>query len=167
MLISHTRQIVVATVAALGLAGWAFAQPGGCPEGGGGMMMMHGGPHGAHGPRGGGDPVAQSEKRLAEFKTQLKITPAQESAWQAFANRASQQAQAMKTLMAQQPDTSGTAPERMARHTEQMKTRLADMEAMNKVVKDLYAVLTPEQRTLADQHFDRMHGNHRPHGKGR
>jgi hypothetical protein len=37
------------------------------------------------------------------------------------------------------------------------------MEAMNGAVKDLYAVLSPEQKALADQHMGAMNSGHR-HG---
>lgn len=123
------------------------------------------------------DPAQRAQEHLARLKADLKITAAQDKAWQAFAAQATQQAQAMKTQHDQQPDRAELAklhaPERMARHTEQMKQHLAAMETLNKAVKDLYAVLTPEQQTLADKHFERMHrgmggkgGRDGEHGKG-
>lgn len=55
---------------------------------------------------------------------------------------------------------AGSAPERMSQHTEMMKQRLAGMETMANAVKDLYAILTPEQKAIADKHFQMMEGRH-------
>jgi hypothetical protein len=133
--------------------------PGGMGGPGMGPGMMHGG----HG-RGDGDAAALAEKRLAAFKTELKITAQQEAAWQAFAAKATEQAKAMQAQhqqMRQERDKAGATPvpvpDRMAQHLDQMKQHLADMESMQGAVKNLYAVLTPEQRALADRHFDHMH----------
>ena len=37
-----------------------------------------------------------------------------------------------------------------------MQQRAADMAAITNALKDLYAALAPEQRTIADQHFSVM-----------
>lgn len=168
------RTVLMATVAVLAVsAGTAVlaAPPNGMGDCGMGPGMAQGG-RWQH----GGDATAFAEKRLAAFKTELKITAQQEPAWQAFADQATQRAKAMQAARQQMhaaPEPAGaakpSAPERMAQHLEQMKQHLADMETMQGAVKNLYAVLTPEQRTLADQHFERMHrggpmGHRRPKG---
>lgn len=114
--------------------------------------------------RGDGDAAAFAEKRLAALKTELKITAQQEAAWQAFAGKATEQAKAMQAWrqkLVQERDKAGAAPvpapERMAQHLDQMKQHLANMEGMQGVVRNLYAALTPEQRALADKHFERGH----------
>lgn len=157
------HKILIATAGALALGSAVMAAPrdgmGDCGMPGGmGPGMMQGG----HGP-GDGDAAAFVGKRLARFKTELKITPQQEAAWQAFADKATEQAKAMQAQRQQMWQdrekanaTKVPAPERMAQHLEQMKRHLADMESMQGAVKDLYAALTPEQRALADQHFDQM-----------
>jgi protein CpxP len=132
---------------------------GGCE----GMGMMHGGMHAMR----GGEPGAMAEKHLADLKTQLKITAQQEPAWQAFAAKATERAKAMQSLQAQHTsatDAKTAAPDRMAQHIDAMKQHLAGMETMQVALKDLYAVLTPEQRTVADQHASRMGGH--GHGMG-
>jgi hypothetical protein len=86
----------------------------------------------------------------------LKITTAQEAAWQAFANAAKQQATGMHAMHAQMQQGTGTAPERMAQRATAMQQRAAAMATMASALKDLYAALTPEQKTIADQHFDMM-----------
>lgn len=162
----HKILITTAGVLAMGTAVMAAPQGGmgDCGMAGGmgpgmGPAMMRGG----HG-RGDGDAAAFAEKRLAALKTELKITAQQEAAWQAFAGKAAEQAKAMQAQrqqMLQERDKAAAtpvpAPERMAQHLDQMKQHLANMESMQGAVKSLYAVLTPEQRALADKHFDHQH----------
>lgn len=113
--------------------------------------------HGMGGPGGmmGANPAAMAAARLAYLKTDLKITAAQESAWNAFAAKAGKQAESMKSLheKMQGGASAGTAPERLELHAEAMKQHAAGMEAMAAAVKDLYAVLTPEQKAIADKDF--------------
>jgi hypothetical protein len=79
-----------------------------------------------------------------------------------------QQAETMKKRFAQRPDPKAEAqmhaPERMAQQLAQMQEHLKDMQALRDRVADLYAVLTPAQQTLADQHFARMGREARAHG---
>ncbi|MBI3376488.1 MAG: Spy/CpxP family protein refolding chaperone [Betaproteobacteria bacterium] len=120
----------------------------------GGMMGGMGyGPMGrGMGPQGFGDPSAMVEGRLASLKSELKITPVQETAWQAYAGKAKQQAEAMQALRTtMQSSTQASAPERLALRTEMMKKRGEQMEGMTSAIKDLYAALTPEQKAIADQ----------------
>lgn len=122
----------------------------------GGMGMMH-----------GGGAAMLSAERLSELKTRLSITPQQEAAWQAFATKATEQAALMQASHDQHhggAETNGAAPDAMARHIGLMTQHLAGMEAVNATLKDLYAVLTPEQRSLADASIGRM--GPRGHGRG-
>ncbi len=101
-----------------------------------------------------GNPAAAMEGRLAEMQAELKITAAQESAWQAYAARAKAQAESMQAWHAAiQAGTQATAPERLAQRDAMMKQRLAQHEAMTAAFKDLYAALSPEQRSIADQGY--------------
>ena len=127
-------------------------------SGGYGPGMMGYGGRGHHGGPGHkwSNPKAAVEGHLASLKVELKITPDQENAWQAFAGKARTQADTMIARRAQfaeqaQSGKSLPAPERLAQRTERMKLGLANMETMTAAVKDLYAVLTPEQKTIADQ----------------
>ena len=120
----------------------------------GGMMggMGYGPMDRGMGTQGFGNPSAMLEGRLASLKSELKITPAQETAWQAYAGKAKQQAeatQAWRTTM--QGSTQASAPERLALRAEIMKKRQEQMEGMTSVLKDFYAALTPEQKVIADQ----------------
>lgn len=136
-----------------------------CGDDGPGMGMMQG-DHGR-----GGDIGAIAEKRLTNLKAELKITAQQEPAWQAFAAKATEQAKAMQAqrqqFMLARDKTAPehvSAPDRMAQHLSQMKQHLASMEGVQATVKDLYAALTPEQRALADKHFEHMRRGRMGHG---
>ena len=162
--------LALVTTVAIAQGGPGYGMGAGMMHGGMGMGpgMMHGGMgmgpgmmHGGMGPgmMQGGGPGAMSAQHLTEMKTRLAITPEQETAWQAFAAKAAEQATLMQALHAQQQqaaDANEAAPDRMARHIGSMTQRLAGMQAMNAAMKDLYAVLTPEQRTIADQSFGHM-----------
>ncbi len=164
------RKILVGVVAAAALAAssaFVYANPeghgpgygaGNCAQGGPGMMR-----HGPDAGRGGhgmwSNPAAAVEGYLASLKVELKITPDQDKAWQAFTGKAKAQADTMRArhekMSAQAPAANQTAPERLAQRTELAKQGVASMETMTAAVKDLYGVLTPEQKTLADQQLAR------------
>ena len=105
--------------------------------------------------------LRQAEATLVQAVGQGKITAQQEPAWQAFAAKASERAKAMQALHTQHQQTTdakAAAPDRMAQHIADMQQHLTDMQTMQAALKDLYAVLTPEQRAIADQHAARMGG---------
>ncbi|MEO7726112.1 MAG: Spy/CpxP family protein refolding chaperone [Burkholderiales bacterium] len=181
----NNRKVIAGMIAAAALAvsgSLVYAQDkapgqGGYQSGGRGAdrgEMRHG-PRGGHEHRGHhgkwSNPKAAVEGHLAALKVELKITPAQENAWQAFSTKTRQRTDAMiarhEQRKAQPEATNQTAPERMAQHTERMKQRIAGMEARTAAVKDLYAVLTPEQKAIADKQFSRgsRHGRHGGRGE--
>ena len=137
------------------------------PGGGAGPMgngPMGNGPMGrgmgqGMGPQGSFNPSAMADARSAYFKSELKITPAQESAWKAFADQREQQVEAMLALRATVPGgAKATAPERLDLHSQIAKKRQEQMEKMTAAFKDLYALLTTEQRALADQRVGMLGG---------
>ena len=153
------------------LAGLLCASAGfGLAQGGPGM---HGGQAGAMGRH---DPAemhtrmqAHMDKRVAEFKVKLKITPAQEAAWTSFST-------ALKP--APRPDMAGTkaeldklpTPERLDRmrtlrtqHMAEMNTR---MDQRAEATKTFYAVLSPEQKKLFDDEFTRASSGRGGHSMG-
>ena len=169
----RATRIFAATVAvaAIAGAGLSLAQPAGMGYGPGpwmghgmgwgmgpGMGMGWGmGPGGGWmAGAGGGAFVAD---RLAALKAELKITPEQEPAWNALADQSKQQFTAMQSLRDQMHSQmlSGQAgpgsQEFIATRDAMFKLRQAGAEAQAAKLKDLYAVLTPEQKALADQHF--------------
>jgi len=150
-----THAVVAGVIAGVSLvvAAVAYAQPfGGMGPGFGPRMGM--GP--GHGPRAGVDPATMIDSHLGDLKALLKITTTQEAAWQAFATAAKQQAAGMQAMRAQMLAPAGTAPERMAQRTTAMQQRAAAMGTMTTAFNALYAVLTPEQKTIADENFGRM-----------
>jgi hypothetical protein len=93
------------------------------------------------------------EERLAGLKSALGITDQQQAAWTSFADSAKKQADdrlAWFDKMRGEPGVR-TAPEWLAQRDAAMKQHQADMEAVTQAVTKLYAVLTPEQRTMLDQ----------------
>lgn len=151
-------------------AGLAYAQG---PMGGAQCDMT--GPHGmmqGHGTsqRGMGkmDPAkmqSMMDKRHAALKTQLKLTPAQESAWTDFL--ANHKAPAgMKGQRAAMPDMAKlTTPERLDKMKELRAQHMAEMTAaMDKraeSTKTFYAVLTPEQQKVFDAQAMQGRGSHK------
>jgi hypothetical protein len=150
-----TTHVVVA-VSLAGIALVAAAQPFGMGPGGAGAgfgpaMHMRAG----QGPMGAVD-ATTIDSRLSDLKAQLKITTEQEAAWQSFAGAAKQQASGIQALRAQMHPSTGAAPDQMAQHTQIMEQRAAGMATMTKAFDALYAVLTSEQKSIADQHFGPM-----------
>jgi len=134
------RNIAVglATAAALGAAA--------------GAAQAHGASGGASYGRGHGDPVASADQRLTRLKSDLKITAAQEPAWNAYAAQIKQHAGEMKALHdARSGSAPATAPERIERQAQFAKQQQEHLERLAVLTKDLYGTLTPEQKTLADQ----------------
>jgi len=155
-----------------GPGGWGGGHRGaGMMHQGGGYgpgMMGYGGPQGGYGPcaaagapcegfgpgaAAGAGPVARMEQRLSYLKNELKITPDQESAWNAYAEQAKTQASTMEAFHAQAPAAAQSPTERIEQRTARMNLRAKQMTAMSAAVKDLYAVLTPEQKAVADLNF--------------
>lgn len=139
-------------------SGWGMGPGGGMAAGPGHMMghRMGAGPgHGrgpGFGPGAAGNPGAFVEDRLAGLKSELKITPAQEGAWSAYVDQAKKQVDAMQKLHATMRDSApASLPERFELRNQMHKQRDAQSEAMVQKVKELYAALTPEQKSLADQ----------------
>jgi Spy/CpxP family protein refolding chaperone len=150
--------------AALAVAAVAAAQPcGGMGAGfgpgmGGGFgpgMGMRGGPGmgPGYGARGAVDHAAVAEGRLAYLKSVLKITPAQESAWDAFATTSKAQAASMDAMREKMWQADGSAADRAQARAEAMQQRATVMAAASKALGSLYAVLTPEQKAVADQNM--------------
>lgn len=159
-----------ATAIALGAGGLVFAQQGQGHMGrmgqggqggqmgqmgtgmGMGMGMQGGGPGGMRGTQSATDVTA----RLATVKAELQITAAQEAAWQKFEGVVRQQAdarQAMRGAMqARMQDPKAAAEvDHAAQRESMMKVREAHQAERDAARQALYAVLSPEQKALADQ----------------
>lgn len=145
-------KIVIGTVAGVGIAltAAAFAQGPGYGHGPGGYghtMGMHGPGGGMHGPQGYGG-AGMVDTHLNAIKSELKLTADQTKAWEAFEKSVRNQVQTMhegRTAMrsgGQNPDA----------HIAFMEQRLEGMKAVQKARTDLYAVLTPEQKSVIDRY---------------
>jgi hypothetical protein len=173
--IMKTTSKIIATVAAtlaLATAGAVLAQPGygpgmGYGPGGGGMGYgpgMGGGPGmgpGAMGGMGQGrgmggggyDTPAVAAARMADLKAQLKITSGQEAAWKTYETAVTNQAstmQAMRTqfqAQAQNAQSGAANPDLASQRLTMMAQHDAARASQSAALRDLYAVLTPEQRT--------------------
>lgn len=148
---------------------FAFAQTPGAGPGPGGPMMGAGGPmmhEGmAHHGMGKMDPArrqAMAERRQAQLKEKLKLTPAQEGAWTTFTAAIKIPADAM----AKRPDFTELAklptPERIdkmqALHAQHASEMNAAMEKRGTATKVFYATLTPEQQKVFDVSTLPRHG---------
>lgn len=103
------------------------------------------------------DPAQRAERHLAMLKYQLKINDAQEPLWQAYEQQLKAEAGKGFTAMKQQAgDEKLTAPERMAKMQSLMEERLVAMKGVHESFNRLYTALTPEQKTVADQHAAQM-----------
>ena len=129
---------------------------------GGGMMghgmMGHGMMGGMRGKRGGsvcGRMTAHVDGRLAFLKTELKITPEQESVWNDYAAAVKDNAKTIgercTAMMAQATTRRPSLPERLDAQEQFMTARLDALRAVGKALKPLYAALSDEQKQLADQ----------------
>lgn len=151
---NSTKAIVLAAVlAATGASAFAAQD---------GTERPEGGPRAEHRRM---DPAKMEEmhaKRSAELKEKLKITPAQEGAWNTFTA-------AMKPPArdaAQRPDRAELeklpTPERLdkmrALRTQHMNDMAAAMDKRDQATKTLYAALTPEQKKLFDAQRRPRHG---------
>lgn len=110
------------------------------------------------------------DARLAFLKTALKITPAQEPQWNAFANVMRQQAHEMDAKIDKmreahenraQNATPPSAIERLQHRQEFLAAASARMNALLTAAKPLYASFNPQQKQMADELL--VHGDHHHH----
>lgn len=171
-----STKIVAAATAALSLAAASlvFASPagpgaGGCPGAGAAMGMGPGGmQHGMPGAQrmGGADMPARASAHLAALKAELKITETQEVAWQQYETVVRQQAESMQAfrtaMQARMADPKASAEvDPQAQHDAMLKLHESNLAARETARQALYAVLTPEQKTVAEQWIGVGQG-HRP-----
>ncbi|WP_114972766.1 Spy/CpxP family protein refolding chaperone [Rhodoferax ferrireducens] len=156
--------LLAGLLATAGIAAFSQAAPAGPMMGASAPMKHQGMRH--HDRMGRMDPAkmqAWMDQRNAGLKAQLKITPAQESAWTAYTA-------AMKPpadLMASRPDRAALAklptPERIdtmkALRNRHMAEMSAAMDKRGEATKTLYAALTPEQQKAFDANATRRHGS--------
>ncbi|WP_020655701.1 Spy/CpxP family protein refolding chaperone [Massilia niastensis] len=166
------RKNIVIALAALGIAGAAV-----------GVQAQTQAPA-ADGRHGHALTVEQRQAKKAEFRAKhaqaraehqaklrdaLKLTPAQQPAWDAFVASMTPD---RKGERAGRPDRAAwdslSAPQRMQKRIDMQKERTARMEARLSALNSFYTVLTPEQRKVFDEQSKQRHGgrHHRGHGHG-
>jgi len=135
------------------MGGYGMGPGAGMGNGMGPGAGMGNGMHG-YGMGFGASPQA-AEDRLAGLKSELAITAKQETAWQAFVKSVKQRDESRQAWFARlrEARTAGSLPELMAQQDEVFKQHQAERQATTSALKELYAALTPEQKTIADQRF--------------
>jgi Spy/CpxP family protein refolding chaperone len=104
-------------------------------------------------------------QRVARLHDELKITPAQENAWNAFvasmkpAQRAGDRQHGDRAALANLP-----APERAQKMIERQKQRTVFMEQRLTALNSFYAVLSPDQKKVFDEKAARMQSHFGRHG---
>ena len=113
------------------------------------MPMMQGGSQGCMEPMTG---MAQHvEGRIAFLRTELKITDDQSPQWNAFAEALRGNARRMTEMHGMMGQgASPSAPERLARMEKVMAGMLEVARSTKAALTPLYAVLSDEQRKMAD-----------------
>lgn len=114
---------------------------------------------------------AQMQKKMAErqaaFKAELKLTPEQEPAWNAFIARTQPQAGAMPRRGDREDWSKLTTPQRLDKMQALKAERDAAMAKRVDAIKSFYAVLNADQQKVFDSKhvggFQRA-GMHRDHG---
>ena len=102
-----------------------------------------------------GDMAQRHAKRLADLKAQLKLTPAQESAWTTFTT--AMQPGERPARLDRQGMEQLTTPERIDRMRALRAQHAAEADRRGEATKTFYAALTPEQQKTFDAQSHRGH----------
>lgn len=100
--------------------------------------------HGAHG---------DVEAWLANLRTDLYITPAQDSLWSAYAEAFRAHAGNMASMMGMHAGGDAAPPpllDRLRHHDSMMSQHLASFQALRAAIERLYASFSAEQRAAAE-----------------
>lgn len=118
------------------------------------------------------------EKRQAELKAKLELSPGQEAAWNTFVQAARPPAPAQGLTPAQRKQrheefAAMTTPQRIDQMQARKAERDAEMARRAEATKSFYAVLTPAQQKIFDQntlpgprHGGPRHGPRGSHHQG-
>lgn len=94
---------------------------------------------------------AATPRPLEGLRNDLALTPAQLPLWQAYVGRLDAYTQLHYRERPTPPAGTDAATRQFARLVDLQQNRLAALEDIERAAADLYALLTPEQRKLADQ----------------
>jgi periplasmic protein CpxP/Spy len=111
---------------------------------------------------------ARVENRIATLHKQLKITSAQESQWQPFADVMRENAQTMSQLDAQRAKDieSESALDNMRGYAQLTQAHADGVKKLITAFEPLYNSFSREQKQLADVTFRGRLGAHQPHKSG-
>lgn len=102
------------------------------------------------------DPVAATQKRLAELKQKLNLKPSQQAAWEKFSNAMTAQAKAQAQSREKMKDTLGrdyenmSTPEKMEKMAAMMRAHADSLSKTASDTKTFYDGLSAEQKTIFD-----------------
>ncbi|MGH7120614.1 MAG: Spy/CpxP family protein refolding chaperone [Acetobacteraceae bacterium] len=101
------------------------------------------------------NPSSKVEAHIERLRTELGITPAEIPQWDAFAAVMRQNAAAMETLYRERSQSTGTmnAVQILESYRDFSRMHVADLDALVPAFAKLYAVLSPEQKQMADALF--------------
>ncbi|TKC90296.1 hypothetical protein FAZ69_09130 [Trinickia terrae] len=109
---------------------------------------------------------ARVEERIATLHSQLKITPAQETQWQQFADAMRQNGETMGNLYRQRMAGKNlSALDDMKQYTQIAQAHADGMSKLVAAFEPLYNSFSPEQKKLADTTFREHGGKHERGGK--
>jgi hypothetical protein len=107
-------------------------------------------------------------QRVAKLHDELRITPAQESAWNGFVASMKRPQHAGGQHGDRAAWAGLSAPQRAQKMIERQKARTAMMEQRLAAMNSFYSVLSPDQKKVFDEKAARMHshfGRHGGHGE--
>jgi periplasmic protein CpxP/Spy len=109
------------------------------------------------------------EDRIAYLHAQLKITPAQETQWNAFADVMRSNGETMGQLFEQRKAAGKlSAVDDMKQYAQIAQAHADGMKKLVDAFDPLYSSFSPEQKKLADATFHHQRGEGpRHHGKGK
>jgi protein CpxP len=103
-------------------------------------------------------------ERIAKLHDELRITPAQENAWNSFVASMKPTQRAGAGHLDRAAFASLPAPQRMEKMIAMQKARTAAMEQRLGALGSFYSVLSPEQKKVFDEKAARMQGHRGGHG---
>jgi hypothetical protein len=131
--------------------GAGYGGPGPCAGPGAGPGMGAGRMNGpGRGMGRGALPVAAGEAALGDLRTRLGLAPAQQAAWQDFADRVKAQTERIQNMRQARPGASMDPTERLAFRDAMMKQRVTENAEINRAAQTLRGVLTPPQIQTLD-----------------
>jgi len=116
-------------------------------------------------------PVDRVEARITDLHARLKITPQQETQWNAFAQVMRDNAKAMTAALDQRAQMEGsktaTAVDDMKSYQAITQAHADGMTKLVPVFEQLYGAMTPDQQKNADEVFGSFSHHRGPRGKAK